>query len=106
MSMSDWMTEKLDRIKDFGQAVTSGFTTEENSKGRYDICIKCEHYGIKTSGNKLLLEKGCNVCKCYLPAKVLFRDSKCPKGYWPDNLLENVERIGKGLSGEGKYKDK
>ena len=105
MSMSDWASEKLDRIKDFGQAVTSGFTTEEKSKGRYDICKECEYYGIKTSGNKLLIEKGCNVCKCYLPAKVLFRDSKCPKGYWPENLLENVERVGKGLSGEGEYKD-
>ena len=103
--MSDWMSEKLDRVKDFGQAVTSGFTTEEISKGRYEICKGCEYYGIKTPGNKLLIEKGCNVCKCYLPAKVLFRDSKCPKDYWPDSLLENVERTGHGLSGEGKYDD-
>ena len=113
MGISDWLEEKTLKIKEFGEAVTSGFTSDENAAARYEICKECEYYGIKTSGNKLLLEKGCDICKCYLPLKTLFRDSKCPKGYWPEEILEDVERIVKpngevdnGIFGEGRYNDK
>ena len=112
MSMSEWLEEKMLKVKEFGEAVTGGFTTDENAEARYAICRTCEHYGIKTSGNKLLFEKGCNSCLCYLPVKTLMRDAKCPEGYWPKGRLEDVERLkrpdGKeytGFFGEGKYED-
>lgn len=101
--MRDWMIEKLDRIKEFGSVVSSGFCNEKLSEGRYSICLECDEFGITGHGNKLLVKRGCNVCKCYMPAKVLFRDAKCPKDYWPAELLENVKRTGHGISGEGTY---
>ena len=85
--ISDWMTEKLDRIKEFGKVVTSGFISEDISDKRYSICLDCDEFGIKGHGNKLLLKRGCNVCKCYMPAKVLFKASKCPKDFWPEELI-------------------
>ena len=101
--MNDWMIEKLDRIKEFGSVVTSGFIGENISEKRYSICLDCDEFGIKGHGNKLLLKRGCNVCKCYMPAKVLFRDGNCPKGFWPEELLSKDIRIGHGVSGEGTY---
>jgi len=101
--MSHWLDEKLQKIKEFGQAITSGLTSDANSEARYAICKECEFYGIKTSGNILMIERGCNECMCFLPVKVLFKDSTCPKNYWPTEILEDVERINDGLFGEGEY---
>ena len=101
--LSDWMVEKLDRIKEFGSVVTSGFIGEDISDKRYGICLDCDEFGIENHGNKLLRERGCSVCRCYMPAKVLFRDGKCPKGYWPEELLSKDVRISHGVSGEGTY---
>ena len=84
--MIDWMIEKKEQIKDFGTTVPSGFCSEEISESRYNICLECDEFGIEVWGNKLLREKGCSVCKCYMPAKVLFNDAKCPKGYWKGDL--------------------
>jgi len=103
--MKGWLIEKLDRIREFGQVVTSGFISDEIAEKRYDICLDCKYFTIKTSGNKLLRERGCSVCGCYMPAKVLFQDGNCPKSLWPEELLSKKIRIGHGISGEGKYKD-
>ena len=46
------------------------------------VCKDCEYYGIESSGNSLMFERGCEICYCYLPAKVLFKDSNCPKDFW------------------------
>jgi len=102
--MKGWMIEKLDRIKEFGKVVTSGFIGDEIAEKRYAICQECEHFSIPGHGNKLLRERGCNICKCYMPAKVLFRDGACPKQFWPEELLSKDVRIGHGYSGEGTYK--
>jgi len=101
--MRGWMIEKLDRIKEFGKVVTSGFIADKIAEQRYSICENCDEFGITGHGNKLLLKRGCNVCKCYMPAKVLFRDGNCPKGFWPEELLSKDVRIGHGVSGEGTY---
>ena len=103
--LSDWMVEKLDRIKEFGSVVTSGFIGEDISDKRYSICLDCDEFGIKNHGNMLLRKSGCSVCRCYMPAKVLFRDGKCPKGFWPEELLSKDVRIGHGVSGEGTYEN-
>ena len=103
--MRGWMIEKLDRIKEFGKVVTSGFISDEIAEKRYEFCEDCEHFGIKNHGNKLLRERGCSICGCYMPAKVLFRDGACPKKFWPDELLSKKVRIGHGVSGEGSYKE-
>ena len=83
----DWMAEKLDRIKDFGKTVTSGYAPDAVAEKRYNICLPCEHFTIKDHGNKLLRYKGCDICKCYMPAKVLFKAAKCPKDFWPEELI-------------------
>jgi len=103
--MRGWMIEKLDRIKEFGKVVTSGFISDEIAEKRYEFCEGCEHFGIKNHGNKLLRERGCSICGCYMPAKVLFQDGACPKKFWPDELLSKKVRIGNGVSGEGSYKE-
>ena len=41
---------------------------------RYNICNNC-----KFRNKKLNI---CNICKCYLPAKVLSLNSFCPKQEW------------------------
>jgi len=104
--MHDWIVEKLDRIKEFGSVVTSGFIGEDISEKRYNICLKCEHLGIENHGNSLLRKNGCDICKCYMPAKVLFKDGNCPKRFWPEELLSKEIRIGPGVSGEGTYSEK
>jgi hypothetical protein len=41
---------------------------------RYQVCKSCEDF------NNLI--KLCNNCKCFMPVKVQFKKSKCPKGKW------------------------
>ena len=48
--LSDWMVEKLDRIKEFGSVVTSGFIGEDISEKRYSICLDCDEFGIENHG--------------------------------------------------------
>ena len=72
--MNDWMVEKLDRIKDFGKTVTSGFAPDVVAEKRYNVCLECEEFK----------NKKCKLCSCYMPAKVLFKTVECPKNYWGD----------------------
>jgi len=41
---------------------------------RYDICKNCSQF------NKFW--KTCNVCKCFMPIKVLIPSAECPEGQW------------------------
>jgi len=81
-NIKDWLIEKTYRIKEFGVAITSGFVPDDIAEARYNVCKDCEYYGIESSGNSLMFERGCEICYCYLPAKVLFKDSNCPKDFW------------------------
>ena len=62
----------LENLKNIGKAIISGFVPDEIAEQRYNICLEC----------KYLRNKKCKVCSCYMPAKVLFKDVKCPKQYW------------------------
>ena len=48
---------------------------KETAKQRYTTCKTCEHFSSVT--------KFCNQCLCFMPAKVVWNISECPKGKWP-----------------------
>ena len=47
--------------------------TEELAKRRIKICVSCKEF------NK---RKMCNLCHCYMPAKVRSKKSKCVVNKW------------------------
>ena len=56
----------------------------EEVKERLNVCFKCEE--IRTSWKFLWWtfkrQPFCNICKCSLKKKSIFRKSKCPKDKW------------------------
>ena len=85
--MSNWLAEWLElhwapekredikkQVKEFSLSVSSGFVPKEMKDYRWDLCIGCENF--KSSTNQCLL------CNCFMPVKVLFKKSRCPKLYW------------------------
>jgi len=60
-------------------AYSVGFLPKEKYeywRKRRDICKNCEY-------NKWILNKlFCSICKCFIPAKAMVKDEKCPKGFW------------------------
>ena len=53
---------------------------ETQAKERITICVNCEHF--KPT-------KVCNICNCFMPAKVRSVNSTCPKGKW-GKIIINV----------------
>lgn len=51
-------------------------TTLDVLNNRVQVCKQCEHI------TKAFL---CNMCKCFIPIKATFKDSKCPLNKW-DNI--------------------
>ncbi len=49
---------------------------EKFSKVRYEICNSCENFNSFT--------KFCNQCHCFMPVKVLFKNSNCPVDKWKE----------------------
>ena len=47
---------------------------EEESEQRYNICLECEEFREMT--------KQCKICNCFMPMKVKFEKTECPKDYW------------------------
>jgi len=48
---------------------------EEVEEQRYNICLECEEFREVT--------KQCKICNCFMPMKVKFEKTECPKDYWP-----------------------
>tara|TARA_B100001964_G_C13921503_1_gene460405 strand:+ start:329 stop:613 length:285 start_codon:yes stop_codon:yes gene_type:complete len=74
MTWQEIRDDSISKLKETYDAVTSGFVEKERQAARYKICEGCEVF-------KPLLRQ-CNSCKCFMPAKTLFNNSRCPKGYW------------------------
>lgn len=54
--------------------VASGlkFSTKEEAAARLAVCTPCPQYNLGR----------CNVCGCFLVAKVVLKEEKCPIGKW------------------------
>jgi len=63
--------EKVEQIKKIGQFMHI-LIDDDVAEKRYNICLECEYF----------INKRCKFCRCYMPAKVLFKRSHCPKQYW------------------------
>lgn len=50
------------------------YATDEQAKARMDICRQCPHMQ--------QVIRVCQSCGCFLPAKVKFAMSSCPKSKW------------------------
>ena len=72
--IAEWLKYKTEQIKQFGSVVTSGFVPDDIAEQRYNVCMECEYFA----------NSKCKLCRCHMPAKVLFKDAKCPKQYWGD----------------------
>jgi hypothetical protein len=48
---------------------------------RYSICLSCEHL--------LNATKQCKKCGCFMKAKTIYADAKCPVGKW-DKVKPNT----------------
>jgi hypothetical protein len=48
--------------------------SKKRAKTRMDICKECDSYNSKF--------KLCNECACFMPAKVLLKESFCPLLKW------------------------
>jgi hypothetical protein len=51
------------------------FCPKEVAEQRMGVCRDCENFG-KT------VPKVCDVCSCFMPAKVMLRKYACPVGKW------------------------
>ena len=47
---------------------------DEVEEQRYNICLECEEFREMT--------KQCKICNCFMPMKVKFEKTTCPKDYW------------------------
>lgn len=61
--------------KEEHQILLDQIKSNEYSKIRYEICLKCKNF------NKL---KFCKICWCYIPLKIKFKDSTCPINKWTE----------------------
>ena len=64
--------------------------SEEVKLSRLAICNPCSNF------NKTI--QICKLCGCYMPAKAMFADSKCPDNKWTtaepgQNLINKIEEI-------------
>jgi hypothetical protein len=50
------------------------YASDEQAKARMDICRQCPHMQ--------QVMRVCQSCGCFLPAKVKFAMSSCPKSKW------------------------
>ena len=74
MTWQEIRDDSISQLKETYDAVTSGFVEKERQAARYTICE-----GISDFRKSL---RQCKVCMCFMPAKTLFNNSRCPKGYW------------------------
>ena len=74
MTWQEIRDDSISQLKETYDAVTSGFVEKERQAKRYTICEGCEDFRSSI--------KQCKVCSCFMPAKTLFNNSRCPKGYW------------------------
>lgn len=63
----------FDAIKDTIFHSNDCFATEEEAKRRAKICDGCSH---------LTKMNTCNLCGCFMPAKVKYKQATCPKSKW------------------------
>lgn len=49
--------------------------TEKAAK-RYNVCASCDQFN--------LVLKSCKQCGCFMPAKVLLKNAKCPLNKWDE----------------------
>lgn len=58
---------------------------------RYEICRTCPQFDT--------FWKTCNLCKCFMPIKVLIPSAKCPDGQWekPNGIDKKTNEITKSL---------
>jgi len=76
-------------LKGFGSLVSGDPLTEEQKK-RAEICASCElksyHKTLtiidKDFETKEVKGYTCDVCSCYLAAKIRVNDEECPKNKW------------------------
>ena len=50
------------------------FVDKEIKKERYSICKSCDRFK--------KLNKICEMCLCFMPAKTKLAGAECPKGEW------------------------
>lgn len=74
MTWQEIRDDSIGKLKDLVTSVSSGIIEKEIQSERYAVCEDCSEF------RKSLRQ--CKVCSCYMPAKTLFKRSKCPKGYW------------------------
>lgn len=59
--------------------------SDKEQKQRLDICKQCdffnEHYKL-FNVNLFKKKPQCDICKCFLEAKVKFEFAECPKDKW------------------------
>jgi hypothetical protein len=79
MTWQEIRDDSISKLKETYDAVTSGFVEKEIQATRYKICEDCSEF--RTS------LKQCKICNCFMPAKTLFNQSKCPKDYWKESTL-------------------
>ena len=73
MTWQEIREDSISKLKETYNVVTSGFISKEIQSKRYNICEDCSEF------RKSLRQ--CKICKCFMPAKTLFNNSECPKGY-------------------------
>jgi hypothetical protein len=74
MTWQEIRDDSIIKLKDLVTSVSSGIIEKEIQAERFAVCEDCSEF------RKSLRQ--CKVCSCYMPAKTLFKRSKCPKGYW------------------------
>ena len=81
MTWQEIRDESIGMLKETYDAVTSGIIEKEIQASRYKICEGCSEF--RTS------LKQCKICNCFMPAKTLFNQSKCPKNYWDKDKIND-----------------
>ena len=66
-----------EREEQFVRNLENSITKDSYAKTRIDICKNCDNYSYKF----------CKVCKCFLPFKVLIKNTSCPLKKW-NNINE------------------
>ena len=81
--LEELVKQKQEEIKKTVESVKDIFVTvdAEISEERYNICLKCEEFREVT--------KQCKICNCFMPMKVKFKVTECPKHYWTKAITEN-----------------
>ena len=73
-TLNEVRKDVIARSKETIRDITSGLVDEEVQLTRYKICEDCSEF--RTSLRQ------CKMCYCFMPAKTMFKSSKCPKGLW------------------------